>query len=250
MNNTPFNDLSASTYFVKNFLLTIKAEWMLDKTTLELTRDAMPSLQQFQESEGRVDINNVLQDYVRDHGYDIYSVPLFTPKFCETMLDEIDNMQRSFAFSPNEHEDPLRQIPEIILHEKCPELFNSMLGVVYNVLNPIFMSVWQRYCVSAASIQIANYNIKDKEQGAWHHDQTSDISVVVPLNTGTYSGGGTEFHRRTTVDPLPSGSALFFPSFTHMHRGLPIVDGDRYLLVFWLYGGTSDNKTGGRTESR
>ncbi len=25
-----------------------------------------------------------------------------------------------------------------------------------------------------------------------------------------------------------------FPSFTHMHRGLPIESGDRYLLVFWL----------------
>ena len=154
------------------------------------------------------------------------------------MVDEIQNMQNHFGFSPNVDEDPLRQIPEIVLHEKCPELFNSMLGVVYNVMNPVFMSVWQRYCDGASTIQIANYNIKHKEQGAWHHDQTSDISMVVPLNTGTYKGGGTEFHRRTTVEPLPSGHALFFPSFTHMHRGLPIKDKwDRYLLVFWLKGG-------------
>jgi hypothetical protein len=225
-------------YLVKNFLLTIKAEWMLDKTTLELTRDAMGSLNKFQEDQGQSDVKNVLQDYVRDHGYDVYSMPLFTPQFCETMLDEIQNMQNHFDFSPNVDEDPLRQIPEIVLHEKCPELFNSMLGVVYNVMNPVFMSIWQRYCNGASTIQIANYNIKDKEQGAWHHDHTSDISMVVPLNTGAYTGGGTEFHRRTTVEPLPSGHALFFPSFTHMHRGLPIEDkGDRYLLVFWLKGG-------------
>lgn len=32
------------------------------------------------------------------------------------------------------------------------------------------------------------------------------------------------------------GSALFFPSFTHMHRGLKVGKGDRYLLVFWLLG--------------
>jgi hypothetical protein len=25
-----------------------------------------------------------------------------------------------------------------------------------------------------------------------------------------------------------------FPSFTHMHRGMPVEKGDRYLLVFWL----------------
>jgi hypothetical protein len=228
-------------YLVKNFLLTIKAEWMLNKTTLELTKDAMESLRDFQESGGQKDLKTILHEYVTHHGHDIYSVPLFTPEFCDTMLDEIDNMKKHFAFSPNEDEDILRQIPEIILHEKSPELFNSMLGVVLNVMNPVFMSVWQRYCNGASTIQIANYNLKDKEQGAWHHDQSADISMVVPLNTGDYKGGGTEFHNRTTIKPIPRGHALFFPSFTHMHRGLPIKDGgDRYLLVFWLYGGGGD----------
>ena len=228
-------------YLVKNFILTIKAEWMLDKTTLELTRDSMDSLKAFQESDGQLSVKNILQEYVTDHGHDIYSVPLFTEEICSTMLDEIENMKAQFSFAPNEGEDELRQIPEIVLHEKCPELFNSMLGVVFNVMNPIFMSIWQRYSNAAASIQIANYNIQDKKQGAWHHDQTADISVVVPLNTGNYIGGGTEFHNRTTVEPLPNGHALFFPSFTHMHRGLPVEeDGDRYLLVFWLYGGGNE----------
>jgi len=48
--------------------------------------------------------------------------------------------------------------------------------------------------------------------------------------------GGTDFHGRGVVYPLPSGHALFFPSFSHMHRGLPVKSGDRYLLVFWLLG--------------
>ena len=39
-------------YLIKNFLLTIKAEWMLDKTTLELTKDSMKSLKEFQLSDG------------------------------------------------------------------------------------------------------------------------------------------------------------------------------------------------------
>jgi hypothetical protein len=124
--------MQASPYLVKNFLLTIKAEWMLDKTTLELTRDSMQSLQDFQDSEGEKDVSNVLQEYVTNHGHDIYSVPLFTQEFCDTMLDEIENMKRHFDFEPNADEDTLRQIPEIVLHEKCPELFNSMLGVVFN----------------------------------------------------------------------------------------------------------------------
>jgi predicted 2-oxoglutarate/Fe(II)-dependent dioxygenase YbiX len=84
-------------------------------------------------------------------------------------------------------------------------------------------------------VQIANYNLKDKQQGAWHHDESADISVVIPLNTGDYKGGGTEFHNHGVLSPLPSGHALIFPSFTNLHRGLPVEEGDRYLLVFWLY---------------
>ncbi len=77
-------------------------------------------------------------------------------------------------------------------------------------------------------------HLKDKKQGAWHHDASADISMVVPLNTGEYQGGGTEFLNRGTVEPLPTGHALIFPSFTHMHRELAVESGDRYLLVFWL----------------
>ena len=60
----------------------------------------------------------------------------------------------------------------------------------------------------------------------------------MPLNTGKYTGGGTEFWKKGIVEPLPTGSGLIFPSYTHMHRGLPVEEGDRYLLVFWL---TSNN---------
>jgi predicted 2-oxoglutarate/Fe(II)-dependent dioxygenase YbiX len=150
------------------------------------------------------------------------------------LLDEVENMKLYFNFEPNPEEDELRQIPEIVLEEFAPDIFLSMMSVVYSVMNPIFMVLWQRYIETSYSIQVANYNIKEKQQGAWHHDQTSDISVVVPLNTGDYKGGGTEFMGRGVVEPLPNGHALIFPSFTHMHRGLAVDEGDRYLLVFWL----------------
>ena len=110
-----------------------------------------------------------------------------------------------------------------------------MWFVVQNILNPIFWCLYQRDCADISTVQIANYNLKDKSQGAWHHDESADISVVVPLNTNQYKGGGTEFHQWGKLKPLPSGHALIFPSFTNMHRGLPVEEGDRFLLVFWLH---------------
>ena len=149
------------------------------------------------------------------------------------MLDEVKHMEQTIDFRPNPQEDVLRQIPEIVFNEHCPELFDSLMTVVENVVNPIFLNIWNRH-VTTGNIQIANYNLKDKKQGAWHHDASADISMIVPLNTGDYEGGGTEFFKRGTIYPLPIGNAMLFPSFTHMHRGLPVQSGDRYLLVFWL----------------
>ena len=53
--------------------------------------------------------------------------------------------------------------------------------------------------------------------------------------TGGYEGGGTAFHNYGEIKPLPTGHALMFPSFTNLHKGLPVGTGDRYLLVFWLF---------------
>ena len=165
---------------------------------------------------------------------DVYRVPLFRRQFCKMLVDEIKHMEKEIPFIPNGEEDELRQIPEIVLQEHVPELYRNMWFVVQNILNPVFNMLYQRDCKDVSSIQIANYNPKDKQQGAWHHDESSDISVVVPLNTDDYKGGGTEFHNHGVLSPLPSGHALIFPSFTNLHRGLVVDSGDRYLLVFWL----------------
>jgi hypothetical protein len=64
--------------------------------------------------------------------------------------------------------------------------------------------------------------------------RAADISVVIPLNTGDYKGGGTEFHNHGVLSPLPSGHALIFPSFTNLHSGLP-VESRRVIGIFWSF---------------
>jgi len=233
-NNVTRLPRSIKPYTLKNLLLANPADWFIEEKTLELAKSSLPDLIDFYKSEGVEDPKELsLKLIIEEPVKDVYNVPLFSDVFCKLMMDEIENMQKHFSFSPNPEEDELRQIPEIVLNQIAPNLYDSLMNVVFSVVNPIFLTLWNRH-VTGGGIQIANYNLKDKKQGAWHHDASADISMVVPLNTGDYVGGGTEFLNRGVVKPLPKGNALIFPSYTHLHRGLPVQSGNRYLLVFWL----------------
>jgi hypothetical protein len=229
-------DIIKTMYKMKNYLLSMQSHWMINHTTYQAVQDTLPLIIDFQnkggeEKMGKTPVHKVVKKIYPE----IYRVPLFRRHFCTLLLKEIEHMKKHIGFENNQEEDKLRQIPEIVLKQNVPELYRSMWFVVQTVLNPIFNAIWQRDCRNVSTIQIANYNIKDKKQGAWHHDESADISVVVPLNTGKYEGGGTAFHNYGEVQPLPTGHALFFPSFTNLHKGLPVGEGDRYLLVFWLH---------------
>ena len=221
-------------YQPKNQLLIYPSDWYIQEQTLMAVRESIQPIINFYENKGLKDRQKTqLDEIIKEPLKDVYTVPFFSEKFCSVLLDEMHNLETHFGFNPNPDEDDLRQIPEITFQDNCPQIFQSLMQTIYTIGNPIFLNIWNRH-VDSGGIQIANYNLKDKKQGAWHHDASADISMVVPLNTGDYQGGGTEFLKRGTVEPLPTGHALIFPSFTHMHRGLAVESGNRYLLVFWL----------------
>ena len=221
-------------YKTKNILLEHPADWYIDDQTFDAVQHSLSDIVNFYENQGNNNpVKNKLHKIIKEPLKDVYTVPFFSEKFCQILLDEMHNLEDFYGFIPNPEEDELRQIPEITFEDNCPEIYNSLFQTIYTIGNPIFLNIWNRH-VNGGAIQIANYNLKDKKQGAWHHDASADISMVVPLNTGEYKGGGTEFLNRGTVEPLPTGHALIFPSFTHMHRGLSVESGNRYLLVFWL----------------
>ena len=223
-------------YVLKNYMLSMQSHWMINQNTYQAVQDSLPTITRYMAQRGMDKMERTpIHKMVKNPFPDVYTIPIFRRSWCKMMCQEIDHMKKEFGFESNSSEDDMRQIPEIILKERCPELYTNMWFVVRNVIDPIIMSLWQRSCPDPASIQIANYNLAETEMGHWHHDESSDISVVVPLNTGSYAGGGTEFHNFGKLKPLPNGHGLIFPSFTHNHRGLPVSKGDRYLLVFWLY---------------
>lgn len=161
---------------------------------------------------------------------EVYTIPLLEEEFCTHII----NKAKELGFETNPKEDSLRQMPECTFNTKCLDTTKMLMElVVRDNLNNVFMHLWKQI-TNTGHVQVANYNPKTIKEGNWHHDYSSDVSVVIPLNTGKYTGGGTEFWKKGIIKPLPTGSALIFPSFINLHRGLTVKDGDRFLLVFWL----------------
>lgn len=235
--NLNFLENKEGVYVMKNHLLLVPAEWMLVDQTSKAIEKTKPSLKSFVND---VEYRNAAtpKDFpvlseVTTHLPDVYSIPLFSDMFIKVMLDEIENIKRTSGFQVNEGEDKDVQIEEFVFSKNSPGWYKAMFQLIYAKINVIFEALFSRTIITGV-IQLANYNPKEISQTSWHHDGEADITMVVPLNTGDYDGGGTEFWRKGEVDPLPNGHALIFPTYSNLHRGLPLKSGDRYLFVFWL----------------
>ena len=243
--NLSFLDRDSGTYVMKNHLLLVPAEWMLVEKTSKLIEETKPACTSFIKNH---DYRNIAtpKDFpilteVTTHLPEVYSIPLFSETFVKVMLDEIDNIKSTIGFSVNKEEEKDVQIEEFVLSKNAAGWYRSVFQLIYGKINVIFDSLFSRQ-VHTGVIQLANYNPKEITHTSWHHDGEADITMVVPLNTGGYEGGGTEFWRKGEVDPLPNGHALIFQTYSNLHRGLPLSSGDRYLFVFWLKSNIKNEK--------
>jgi hypothetical protein len=222
---------------IKNQHLLHTCEWMLDAKTSQAIEQSKPIIEQFKDDPSlgdKIKPKDIpIFDVVKQHFDDIFSLPVFSKEYCDMILDEIQNIKSQEKFKVNKNEEKDVQIQEFMLFENCPKWYFASLGFIYQKINTVFSALYNRI-VSDATIQLANYNTREISKTTWHHDGDFDISMIVPLNSGEYTGGGTEFWNKGVIDPLPTGHALVFPTFSNFHRGLPVLEGDRYLFVFWL----------------
>ncbi|MGV8919574.1 MAG: hypothetical protein ACOH2R_17535, partial [Pseudomonas sp.] len=87
------------------------------------------------------------------------------------------------------------------------------------------------------TVQAALYKPSEIAKGHWHHDQDSDVTLVVALNDDL-TGGGTMAHQGPFVPPVKVpqndvGWGMLFLGKTTLHYGLPVETGERHLLVHW-----------------
>ncbi|QHJ82033.1 MAG: hypothetical protein [Bacteriophage sp.] len=163
----------------------------------------------------------------------VYRVPFLAPAFCDMIIAETAD----WPFTGNEQEPEHLRCPEAVLHEVCPQLGRVVAELHRAALTPLYSLIHGAIPTSVAAAQLTRYTLARNSFGGWHQDQDSDFTAVVELAPELHTGGGTDLMLAalevTSVPTLAKGHALLFPGKTTHHRGRPITQGVRDLLVFW-----------------
>ena len=71
----------------------------------------------------------------------------------------------------------------------------------------------------------------------WEHAaRAGDKNVKTPFPNDNFEGGETEFLYQNRREKAVAGDVLIFPcQYTHVHRGNPPIDGDKYLVTSWAW---------------
>jgi hypothetical protein len=170
---------------------------------------------------------------IKRYAPSIFSMPFLSPEFCAGLVKESTAM----TFEVNEAEEPDFRIPEVVLKHTCLQLHASLSVLFDDAMLPVAELLYGLDPKVIRSIQLAKYKPTEVGYGNWHHDFDSDFTVVVALSDD-HTGGGTEikghgFSPCVEVPQLPIGHALIFPGKIFLHRGMPVTEGERNLLVFW-----------------
>lgn len=163
----------------------------------------------------------------------VFSMPFLSPETCAALV----RASTLFRYKKNDSEEPDFQIPEVILKHECLSLHASLAVLFDLVMLPVAALLYGIEPDVMRSIQLAQYRPTETGYGNWHVDLDSDFTVVVALSD-QHVGGGTEvkahgFSEAFQVPQLPVGHCMIFPGKLYLHRGMPVTEGVRNLLVFW-----------------
>jgi hypothetical protein len=137
--------MQTMTYQIKNYLLSMTSNWPINHALYDAIQESVPAIAKYRASEGKENLGKTAINKMCKQVFpEIYTVPLFRRQWCKMMVEEIKEMEKYVGFRPNNDEDVLRQIPEIVLRDHCPELYSRMWFVVQTVLNPIFLSLYPK----------------------------------------------------------------------------------------------------------
>ena len=175
---------------------------------------------------------------------------IFTREECRQLIEKIDFYDDNALLYPqpdnnkifqdqdavNVFSDSSLTIPESSFI--CQKIFQKINPCVDDYLNK-FPVLGRR------KFSIHDIKLKKIKCGAgfhsWHYEngniENSRRTFVIQVYVNDdFDGGETEFLYQNKREKAVAGDVLIFPcQYTHVHRGNPPIDGDKYLVTSWAW---------------
>ena len=237
-----------------------KPEWLDDKI-VEEAKQEVKNIKSFKsvmpKSKPKVDTSSILDDsdwdkwtknYINpllvNGEYDlitdepaphVYVFPLFTKAFC----DELITLSEQFDWTVDRHEfyPTTDNLLSVLGMDK---IYNR---VVNDYIRPYAINRFELDGKDWDKLTDESFIIKyphDKQAHLGVHHDYSNITTLVNLNPGGFTGGGTYFPKyKCNVNPKEIGMATLHPgNITHKHGARPTTSGTRYVVVSFIKGGS------------
>ncbi|KAL3994437.1 hypothetical protein ACH3XW_21730 [Acanthocheilonema viteae] len=173
---------------------------------------------------------------------DVYNYPLMSEAFTKELIEEMEHYEH---WSSRKNEDgrlvgEYENVPAVDIHMRQINFENEWLYFLDEYVRPmqekLFIGYYQKP-VDAVMMFVVRY--KQGEQSSLQALQdASTYTVDISLNKRgrDYEGGGIRYVRyNCTISVDQTGYAAMFPGrLTHLHEGLPITSGTRYIAVSFL----------------
>lgn len=160
-----------------------------------------------------------------------HTFPLFSEDYCDFLIDVTENRGK-WKFDKGDYftgwEQDLDRFPWLYGYHRA--------FILFEVLNPIIAGIYKGWVARALD---KSFFIKYENPGSVdmkpHHDHGSLVSISINLNED-FEGGGLRFVRYPEIEIIgKKGWAVMFSGNPVMrHEAMPITDGIRYVLVYWV----------------
>ncbi|XP_066943980.1 procollagen-lysine,2-oxoglutarate 5-dioxygenase 1 isoform X2 [Macrobrachium rosenbergii] len=173
---------------------------------------------------------------------DVFWFPLFKERYAKEMIETFEHLG---TWSDGSHNDPrleggYESVPTIDIHMKQVGMEEQWLEILRVYVQPIQLKVFEGYYNDPPrAIMSFMVRYKPDEQPFLkpHHD-TSTYTINVALNKPgiDFKGGGCRFVRyNCSVTDTRVGWVLMHPGrLTHLHEGLYVTEGTRYIIVTFV----------------
>lgn len=182
----------------------------------------------------------VLSELLTPVHRDVYIIPLFTPSFCEMLLEEVEHFERSvnadILVRPNTMNRSGVVLEQLGMKQVFDALLRDWMAPLAKVMNRGRLTLDDQH---AFIVEYEATGSKDKHLNM--HFDDSELTINLCLGK-EFQGGEVMFaghrdrpdtHGQLFVYDQVVGQAILHDG-KHMHSALPIREGERVNLILWM----------------